>query len=296
MRVLNVQLRDFRTYARAEAHLGEGLTVVHGPNGAGKSNLLEALYFGCTGRSPRTRNERELVRFGAPATRVVVGLADAAETHELSVGFEPGQPKRMSCDGAPVERLLDVETRPLLSVFVPDRLAIETLAGSVVESRDDPEAAFAGQTLETPWDKFHVAYFASEALWTYLTSPFLYTYAGFESEEIEPWRENGEEWRRLKVTFPDYIASHTKTQITHFGPDGLMRRHDYTVDILGGATGLNYASDYRNIGGIIIPTKRRVYAYEGDYQLVKEPLLVAIDMGEITFVKDEYMQSVAHSS
>ena len=65
MRVTGVQMRDFRTYARAEARLGAGLTVVHGPNGAGKSNLLEAIYFGCTGRSPRTRNERELVRFGA---------------------------------------------------------------------------------------------------------------------------------------------------------------------------------------------------------------------------------------
>ena len=42
MRVVSVELRDFRTYTRAEAHLGEGLTIVHGPNGAGKSNLLEA--------------------------------------------------------------------------------------------------------------------------------------------------------------------------------------------------------------------------------------------------------------
>jgi DNA replication and repair protein RecF len=124
VRVVSVQLRDFRTYARAEAHLGEGLTVVHGPNGAGKSNLLEALYFGCTGRSPRTRNERELVRFGAQATRVVVQLADGPRAHELSVGFEPGQPKRMGSDGALVERLLDVETRPLLSVFIPDRLEL----------------------------------------------------------------------------------------------------------------------------------------------------------------------------
>jgi hypothetical protein len=64
----------------------------------------------------------------------------------------------------------------------------------------------------------------------------------------------------------------------------LWRRHDYTVDILGGATGLNYASDYRVVDGIIVPTERRVYAYEGDYQLVKEPLLVAIDMGEIKFL------------
>jgi DNA replication and repair protein RecF len=136
VRVLGVQMRDFRTYARAEASLGDGLTVVYGPNGAGKSNLLEALYFGCTGRSPRTRNDRELLRFGAQATRVVVRLLDGSEPHELSVGFgtvgtggDTGKAvKRMACDGAPVERLLDVESRPLLSVFLPDRL--ELLKGS----------------------------------------------------------------------------------------------------------------------------------------------------------------------
>ncbi len=129
MRVLSVQLRDFRTYTRAEATIGEGLTVVHGPNGAGKSNLLEALYYGCTARSPRTRNERELVRFGAKATRVSVRLRDEHQAHELSVGFgttaDSAQPvKRMTADGAPVERLLDVESRPLVSVFLPDRLEL----------------------------------------------------------------------------------------------------------------------------------------------------------------------------
>jgi len=132
VRVLGVELRDFRTYARAEARLGEGLTVVYGPNGAGKSNLLEAIYFGCTARSPRTRNDRELVRFGAQAARVVVQLLDGEESHELTVGFgvqgagsAAGQPvKRMTADGAPVERLLDVDSRPLLSVFLPDRLEL----------------------------------------------------------------------------------------------------------------------------------------------------------------------------
>ena len=60
MVVTRLRLRDFRSYAAAEVGLGERLTVVHGPNGAGKTNLLEALYFGCTGRSCRTTNEREL--------------------------------------------------------------------------------------------------------------------------------------------------------------------------------------------------------------------------------------------
>ncbi|MGH2852833.1 MAG: DNA replication/repair protein RecF [Solirubrobacteraceae bacterium] len=138
MRVVSIELRDFRTYARAEARLGEGLTIVHGPNGAGKSNLLEALYFGCTGHALRTRNERELVRFGEPAMRVVVAVRDDDAPHELSVGYgiydDTERPvKRMCCDGAVVERLLDLETRPLLSVFVPDRL--ELLKGSPAPRR-----------------------------------------------------------------------------------------------------------------------------------------------------------------
>jgi len=186
-----------------------------------------------------------------------------AETrHErLTVDF-PGQDKR--------------------AIFEPSRVVIETVDGTLLEARDNPEKSFAGQQRETPWDDIHVAYFVGEALWTYLNTPFLYTHEGFATEEIASIQAESETWRRLKVTFPDNVKSHTREQISCFGPDGLLRRHDYTVDILGGASGLNYASDYRNVDGIIVPAKRRVYAYEGDYQLVKQPLLVAIDMREIT--------------
>jgi DNA replication and repair protein RecF len=124
VRVSGVRLRDFRGYHDAKASLGDGVTVVWGPNGAGKTNLLEAVYFGCTGRSCRTTNEREVVRFGAGATRVVIDAGDDDGTHELSVGFAPGQPKRMRADGATVERLVDVDARPLVSVFLPDRLEL----------------------------------------------------------------------------------------------------------------------------------------------------------------------------
>jgi hypothetical protein len=167
--------------------------------------------------------------------------------------------------------------------FVPSRLTLETMGGEVLEVRDDPRSAFAGQTNESPWDTLHVAYFTSYALWTYLNLPFLYTYPGFVTEEIEPWRENGEEWRRLKATFPETIASHSNEQITYFGPDGLMRRHDYTVEVLGGATGANYSTDYKEFQGIKMPTTRRVYAYDGNGQKIPDPLLVSIDIETIFF-------------
>ncbi|MGA2812923.1 MAG: hypothetical protein ABSG16_16090 [Candidatus Acidiferrum sp.] len=192
----------------------------------------------------------------------VVLTADTRKEY-LTVDF-PGQNKR--------------------AVFEPNRVAIESEVGTLIEAREDPEKSFAGQQRETPWDDIEVTYFVGEALWTYLNTPFLYTHEGFVTEEISSIQVAGETWRRLKVTFPDTVKSHTKEQISCFGPDGLLRRHDYRVDILGGATGLNYASDYRNVDGITIPAKRRVYAYEGDYQLVKEPLLVAIDMAEISLL------------
>src|SRR5919202_2610486 len=124
MLVTRLRLRDFRSYEAADVALGRGLTVVHGRNGAGKTNLLEGLYFGCTGRSCRTSNEREVVRFDAPAARVEVEGRDRDGEHELSVGFQPGEPKRFRVDGAPAERLIDAPHRPLVSVFLPDRLEL----------------------------------------------------------------------------------------------------------------------------------------------------------------------------
>ena len=122
MRVVSLALRDFRCYEDALACFGEGLTVITGPNGAGKTNLLEGLYFGCTGRSCRTANERELVRFGRETARALVRISGEDGPHELSVGFTPGVAKRLRVDGATVERLLDAPVRPLISVFLPDRL------------------------------------------------------------------------------------------------------------------------------------------------------------------------------
>jgi hypothetical protein len=180
----------------------------------------------------------------------------------------------------------DFPTQDKRLTYEPARVALEVPKGRVSLERNAPEASFAGQSQETPWDPLHVAYFQGEALWTYLNSPFLYAQPGFVTEEIAPIEVEGEQWRRLKVTFPDHINSHTKTQFSCFGPDGLLRRHDYTVDILGGASGLNYAYDYQQVEGLQFFTKRRVYAYQGDYERVPEPLLVNIEISRITLERN----------
>lgn len=179
-----------------------------------------------------------------------------------------------------ITHLVDVDEQ---IVFSPEQISLESEAGKILDTRRDPRSAFAGQTADSKWDKLHAGYFCSYALWCYLTTPFLYTYSGFDAREIDPWYENGERWRVLQVTFPDGYAAHTRTQYTYFGEDGLVRRHLYTVDVLGGAPGANYAFEYRTVNGVMIATRRRVIAYNEARQKIDEPVLVSIDLSEIQF-------------
>ncbi|WP_328523542.1 hypothetical protein [Kribbella sp. NBC_00359] len=185
---------------------------------------------------------------------------------------------RLEVDTTQQQLTMDYVSQDRRSVFQPDRVVLQQPDGTVVDARDNPERSFAGHEFHTPWDDLHLAYFTGEALWTYLNTPFLFTWPGFVCEEIAPIEADGETWRRLKVIFPDHIKSHTRTQVFCFGPDGLLRRHDFTIDIVDPTTESQlYAADYRDVDGIIIPATRRAHAPMGDDQIV----FVAIEMADI---------------
>lgn len=137
MRVERLLLRDFRNYREATVDLGEGVTLVHGPVGAGKTNLLEALHFGCLGRSCRTANERELVRFGATTTYVRVTGENGSGPRTFEVGLEPGRSKSIKIDGAAWNGSAEQDDRPLVCVFMPDGLELIKGAAAVRRTHVD---------------------------------------------------------------------------------------------------------------------------------------------------------------
>ena len=169
------------------------------------------------------------------------------------------------------------------SAFTPERVAIETDDGTVVEALDQPRASFAGHTVETPWSTLQLAYFVGCAMWTYLTQPFTFTMPGFETTELELFDEAGQRWRRLRVIWPSYLATHSSEQMLYFNDDGLLARHDYDVEISGGTSAAHYVSDYDDVAGIRIPTKHRIFPRNPDGRSLTEPLIVSIDLSEIAF-------------
>ena len=70
-----LSLTNFRNYRRLEIDLQPGRTLIQGANAQGKTNLLEAIYFLATSKSPRASADRELInweagRQGQPVARV----------------------------------------------------------------------------------------------------------------------------------------------------------------------------------------------------------------------------------
>jgi len=169
------------------------------------------------------------------------------------------------------------------SSFQPDRVAIETNDGQVVEERAKPRESFKGHVFDTPWDSLQLAYFAGYAMWTYLNTPFLFALPGVKTEELESWKENGEAWRRLRVTFPERVATHSAEQTFYFDRQGLLKRHDYEVEVAGGAAAAHYVSALTDVSGIVVPTKHTIFPRQADGSSAAAPLVVSIDISEIEF-------------
>ena len=169
------------------------------------------------------------------------------------------------------------------SFYRPDLVAIDALNGKRLKQRANPRDAFAGHTPATPWDDLHLAYFSGYAMWNYLNTPFMFALPGFATEEIGPWVEGRETWHRLKINFPESVATHSPEQVFYVDGNGLIARLDYLANVTGGVPTAHYTSDYRDFDGIKIPTKRRAYRRNADGTPMQDGIGVAIDIANIRF-------------
>ena len=85
MRIKNLVLKNFRNYESEEFTFADGLNVLYGKNAQGKTNCAEALFYLCTGASPRTGRDRQLIRAGQGCANIA---ASSAQTRFGSVTIE----------------------------------------------------------------------------------------------------------------------------------------------------------------------------------------------------------------
>ena len=97
MRLDHLTLHNFRNYVRLDLDLTPGITMLLGDNAQGKTNLLEAIYYLATSRSPHAATDHEVVNWlvaegePLPYTRLVgrVSRGSSNQSIEITLTQQP---------------------------------------------------------------------------------------------------------------------------------------------------------------------------------------------------------------
>jgi hypothetical protein len=170
-------------------------------------------------------------------------------------------------------------------IYTPERVWIERPDGSTRLSRDNPRAAFDGHGPSTRWDELHLIYFCGYAIYNYLTTPFCFTFSGFQTHELTEHLEQGQIWRVLEVSFSDYFGTHCKVQKFYFNKKFMLQRIDYNADVVGALTA-HFCTDHKEVGGLMFPTIRRAVARRGDLPSIFGDTGLLLDYSDLVVVDD----------
>jgi hypothetical protein len=151
----------------------------------------------------------------------------------------------------------------------------------------DPRVAFAGfgtwrasdprparMPWRFPWRDEDVVHFGGYALWNYVAASFIWR--ACEARELPR--------RRLALTFPGNIPTHSRHQTVHLDSEARIARLDYTAEVFGPwARAQNMCLEYVRVAGILIPTRRRVTPRG----ISAGPTLVRITLDELNATERE---------
>jgi hypothetical protein len=165
-------------------------------------------------------------------------------------------------------------------VYTPDLVTVTEEDGTVVAQRAAPRESFPVPAADTAWDALPALYFAGYGLWNYLTTPYLLTLSGVRTEELEPSEVDGWALRRLRVTFPPHIATHSAEQVFYFDEDCLLRRIDYVPHVFGNRPGSHHVDALETVSGLVFPTRRHVRTLV-DGRVGAEPI-ITLDLADIS--------------
>jgi hypothetical protein len=154
--------------------------------------------------------------------------------------------------------------------------------GAVVARRGNPRAAFRGLRRQFAWDDLDFIYFAGYATWNYLATPYLLVRNGITVEALEPVGGTLQPLVRLKVTFPEDIPTHSRQQVFYFDDQRLLRRLDYTAEVVGRwARAAHFCENYRTFDKLKAATQRRVLPLLFGTIPLPGPMLVELEVHDI---------------
>lgn len=121
MRINKIALNGFRNYEFEVTDFDPGTNVIYGANAQGKTNLLEAVYMLATGRSFRTRFDKELIGFGYDSADILADVVSHDREQTINIVLRQGVRKQIKVNS--VKKTAGELSETLNAVlFCPDDL------------------------------------------------------------------------------------------------------------------------------------------------------------------------------
>lgn len=127
-----IRLLSFRNFENKELEFERGINYIWGKNGAGKTNIAEAIELLSLGKSFRSSQDKDLIKFSHTTYNVRAEVFLQGYDQTLEVGYD-GRTKKSKVNGAKQKRLMDFVGRLKTVSFSPDDL--DLVKGSTSERR-----------------------------------------------------------------------------------------------------------------------------------------------------------------
>ena len=105
MIVSQLQLTDFRNYREETFRYEEGMNIVCGGNAQGKTNSAEAIFYLCTGYSPRATRDKQVIRYGEKSAKISCRAETRFGSVTAEIKFYADKNKEVSVNGVPVAKI-----------------------------------------------------------------------------------------------------------------------------------------------------------------------------------------------
>ena len=125
MRLLDLNLRNFRNYKQLNLSFDPGVNLIVGNNAQGKTNHLEAVSYLGSGKSFRAQKQAEMVRFGADFADLEGKVFSQNREQELRyVLFSASRPRQIYRNGAKKKSAAELSGVLPTVLFCPEDLMV----------------------------------------------------------------------------------------------------------------------------------------------------------------------------
>lgn len=122
MYIEKLSLKNFRNFDKISISFSDNINIFYGDNAQGKTNLLESIYLCSTGRSQRTRNDKEMILFGENEAHIQIYAKKEKRTDRIDINLKRDGKKGIAVNNTAIKKLGELFGIVKTIIFSPEDL------------------------------------------------------------------------------------------------------------------------------------------------------------------------------